>query len=61
MDLDQYDLESEVILEWASHEDNKMQIKYYDAATTQDKSNPIEFYLDLTRSANEDGLEKKGQ
>ena len=46
--VSQYDLESEAILDWAAHEDNKMQIKYYDAATCKDKSNPIEFYLGLT-------------
>ena len=48
----QYDLESEDIIEWAPHEDNKIQIKYYDAASNIE-NNPINFYQNIAKNYSE--------
>ena len=48
----QYDLESEDIIEWAPHEDNKIQIKYYDAAQNTE-NNPINFYQNIAKNYSE--------
>ena len=49
--ISQYDLEAEAIIDWASHEDNKIEIKYYDAAEMIDdhENHPIKFYYNLTK------------
>ena len=52
LNVSQYDLESEDIIEWAPHEDNKIQIKYYDAAQNLE-NNPINFYQNIARNYSE--------